>query len=61
MVDVQSKDVITFDGYEGDYLACPIINIWKDYNDRWGKGLAASIKHGRAMLVKSKSETKLVG
>ena len=37
---------ITFDGYEGERLACPVINVWNDYDDRWGKGVAISVRHG---------------
>lgn len=37
---------ITFDGYEEDRLVCPVINVWNDYDDRWGKGIAISVKHG---------------
>lgn len=40
------ETIITFDGYEGGRLACPIINVWVDYDDRWGKSIAISVKHG---------------
>lgn len=43
--------VITFDGYEGEHLACPRINIWNDYKDRWGKGLAVTVDHGDTGLL----------
>lgn len=36
---------VTFDGYEGGFLACPYINIWKDYGDRT-KGVVKTVPHG---------------
>ncbi len=36
---------ITFDGYEGAFLACPRIHIWKDWGDR-SQGIAGSVDHG---------------
>lgn len=57
MANVQPEDVVTFDGYEGDFLACPVINVWRDYNDRWGKGTAVSVKHGdRGILLERKGD-----
>jgi len=41
-----TETVITFDGHEGSRLACPVINVWNDYDDRWGKGIAFGVKHG---------------
>lgn len=57
MADVQSENVITFDGHESDYLACPVINVWRDYNDRWGKGIAVSVQHGdKGILLERKGD-----
>lgn len=43
--------IVTFDGYEGEHLACPRINVWKDYKDRWGKGLVTTVDHGDTGLL----------
>lgn len=35
---------VTFDGMDGSVLACPLINVWKDYGNR-GAGIAATVAH----------------
>jgi len=47
----RTNTVITFDGFEGEYLACPRINIWNDYEDRHGKGIAITVDHGATGLL----------
>ena len=51
MASKHGTDTITFCGYEGDFLACSRINLWKDYEDRWGKGIVATVNHGDAGLL----------
>jgi len=45
---------ITFDGYDGEFLACPEINVWYDYGDRaklspeTNMPIVATVEHGSA-------------
>ena len=51
MATERRAEVITFDGYDGEYLACPRINVWRDYDDRLGKGIAVTVNHGDTGLL----------
>lgn len=47
---------VTFDGYDGNQLACKRINVWRDYENR-AKGAICTVRHGTpAELLERKGE-----
>lgn len=51
---------ITFDGFDGTRLAVPVINVWKEYDNR-AAGLATQVKHGASgYLVRRDGDACLV-
>ena len=51
---------VTMDGTENGELMVPIINLWKDYNNR-SRGVAGTIRHGaRVKLIRRSGNGVLV-
>ena len=52
----EQKTEITFDGYDGSWLACPIINIWAEVVVAT-RPAVAWVKHGsKGFLLRRKGE-----